>query len=224
MIPRSRGRKSPRSVSSLALSEWRAQGRPGARCTRGLVCSCAQKDAHTSIQVQREHPGLPCAVALRLIASSPRRTALLPPSPPRSLLLENLTPAPRRQDHTTSPYASCALVYCAIRVHRIPPRVRDDRDPPLVTGETGGFVPLICPTSPARICPSGCFVAASIIALTTSRRHSGARLGANPESIWRQCGLRNGFPARCFASPRNDGIKSPLQPGSRCFGRLKASW
>src|SRR6187401_2680998 len=42
----------------------------------------------------------------------------------------NLTPAPRRQDHTTSPYASCAFVFCAIRVHRIPPRVRDDREPP----------------------------------------------------------------------------------------------
>src|SRR4051794_3047176 len=42
------------------------------------------EDAHTSIQVQAEHPGLPCAVALRLTSCSPRRTALLPPSPPRS--------------------------------------------------------------------------------------------------------------------------------------------
>src|SRR6267378_5325335 len=32
----------------------------------------AQTKAHTSIQVRREHPGLPCAMALRLIASSPR--------------------------------------------------------------------------------------------------------------------------------------------------------
>jgi hypothetical protein len=94
----------------LPLEAPRAQGRPGARCTRGPVCNCAQKNAHTSIQVQRKHSGLPCAVALRLIASSPRRTALLPPSSPRSLLLENLTPAPRRQDHTTSPYVSCAYV------------------------------------------------------------------------------------------------------------------
>jgi hypothetical protein len=62
----------------------------------------------------------------------------------------DLTPAPRRQDHTTSPYASCALVYCAIRVHRIPPRVRDDREPPLVTGETRGIRSLICPTPRAE--------------------------------------------------------------------------
>jgi len=37
-----------------------------------------------------------------------------------------------RQDHTTSPYASCAFVLRTCRVHRIPPHVRDDRDPPLV--------------------------------------------------------------------------------------------
>src|SRR6266436_8792217 len=33
------------------------------------------ENAHTSIQVQRKHPGLPCAVALRLTSCSPRRTA-----------------------------------------------------------------------------------------------------------------------------------------------------
>src|SRR6185312_62621 len=63
------------------------------------------------------------------------------------MLPRNLTPAPRRQDHTTSPYASCALVFCAIRIHRIPPRVRDDREPPLVTGETRGIKSVICPTT-----------------------------------------------------------------------------
>ena len=44
-----------------------------------------------------------------------------------------LTPAPRRQDHTTSPYASGAFVLRASRVHHIPPRVRDDRDTPLLS-------------------------------------------------------------------------------------------
>ena len=34
---------------------------PGAGCTRGLVCKMCE-DAHTSIQVQPEHPGIPCAV------------------------------------------------------------------------------------------------------------------------------------------------------------------
>jgi hypothetical protein len=46
---------------------------PGARCTRGLVCKFAQRNAHTSIQVQRRQSGIPCAMALRLMPRSPRR-------------------------------------------------------------------------------------------------------------------------------------------------------
>jgi hypothetical protein len=43
----------------------------------------------------------------------------------------DLTPASGRQDHTTSPSASSALVRSTIRVHRIPSRGRDDRVSPL---------------------------------------------------------------------------------------------
>ena len=53
------------------------------------------------------------------------------------LLLANLTPASRRQDHTTSPSASAPFVKSAIRVHRIPPHVRDDRETPLCVGRDG---------------------------------------------------------------------------------------
>ncbi|MBT1510419.1 hypothetical protein KIP88_07890, partial [Bradyrhizobium sp. SRL28] len=42
----------------------------------------------------------------------------------------NLAPAPRRPNHTTSPYASGAYVYRALNVHRISPRVRDDGQRP----------------------------------------------------------------------------------------------
>jgi hypothetical protein len=42
-----------------------------------------------------------------------------------------LTPALGRQNDTTWPSASALLVKHAARVHRIPPRVRDDREPPL---------------------------------------------------------------------------------------------
>jgi len=83
----------------------------------------------------------------------------------------NLTPAPRRQDHTTSPYASVTLVGRDISVHRISPHVRDDREAPLIRRETRGVMPLICPTARDEyflgegwtdfgvICPSGCFAA-----------------------------------------------------------------
>ena len=109
-------------------------------------------------------------MALRLTSCSPRRTALLPPSL-RGNLHANLTPAPRRQDHTTSPYAIATLVSRDISVHRISPHVRDDREPPLVTGETGGVMPLIWVRTKAEyfsakgwtdfglICPSGQLVA-----------------------------------------------------------------
>src|SRR6187397_1116602 len=55
-----------------ALDSKRAQGKPGARCTRGLVCKVAQKNAH-------EHTGPAEASRLslrsgfyRLITRSPR--------------------------------------------------------------------------------------------------------------------------------------------------------
>jgi len=57
-------------------------------------------------------------------------------APKKLLLLENLTPASGRQDHTASPSARKRLRQCAPRVHRIPPRVRDDREPPLQWDET----------------------------------------------------------------------------------------
>src|SRR6476661_3703480 len=55
----------------------------------------------------------------------------------------NLAPAPRRPNHTTSPYASGAYVYRALSVHRISPRVRDDREAPLIRRETDGVMRLI---------------------------------------------------------------------------------
>src|SRR3954471_24407736 len=45
-------------------------------------------------------------------------------------LLSDLAPAPRRPNHTTSPYASGAHVCRTLSVHRIPPRVRDVRERP----------------------------------------------------------------------------------------------
>ena len=49
----------------------RAQGRPGARCTRGLAGVLHRNMLPTSIQVQRRTSGLPHAMALRLIRDRP---------------------------------------------------------------------------------------------------------------------------------------------------------
>src|SRR3989454_9396694 len=109
--PEIRGRREDRVLAAPAVSR----------------AICANKSAHEHTG-QREHSGLPCAMALRLTSCSSRRTALLPPSP--ALLIARLAPAPRRPNHTISPYASGAYVYRALSVHRISPHVRDDRERP----------------------------------------------------------------------------------------------
>jgi hypothetical protein len=100
---RNRGRREDRVLAAPAVSRI---ARPGACCTRGLA-NCANKRAHEHTG-QLEHSGLPCAMVLRLTSCSSQRTAFLPPSP--ALLIARLAPAPRRPNHTTSPYASGAYV------------------------------------------------------------------------------------------------------------------
>jgi len=96
---------------------------PDARCTRDLMRN-VHKSARMSIQGSGETSDIPCAMALRLITCSPRRTALLPPS--SAGLTANLTPAPRRQDHTSLPYALMPFVFGTTSVHRNPSLVGND--------------------------------------------------------------------------------------------------
>jgi len=55
----------------------------------------------------------------------------------------NLTPASRRQDHTTSSSALALLVKSAAASTASHPNVRDDRDTPLVGDETARVLKLI---------------------------------------------------------------------------------
>jgi hypothetical protein len=111
-----------------ALKQRRAQGRPGARCTRGPVCIAHRKSRTRAYRFSGNTPAFPAQWLYGLLRALPGERLCCHRRRAR-MSLRNLTPAPRRQDHTTSPYASCALVFCAIRVHRIPPRVRDVRTP-----------------------------------------------------------------------------------------------
>ena len=90
---------------------------PGARRTRSLVCKGRK---HTSSHHGRTGtPGIPARNGFNgFLRALPGDRALLSPS--SALLLANLTPASRRQDHTTSPSASARFVKRAARVHRIP--------------------------------------------------------------------------------------------------------
>jgi len=87
---RSPGASRPKFYKDLPCSNQEGAGKTGCALHPRSRVQRAQKNTHTSIQVQREHPGLPCAMALRLTSCSPRWTALLPPSLLRSLLLKEL--------------------------------------------------------------------------------------------------------------------------------------
>src|SRR3954454_346551 len=143
MTSRSRGSKSPRFANSFRPPKSEGAGNAGCtlhpRSHVQWVEECAHE--HTG---QRRQSDIPCAMALRLITCSPRRTALLPPSRPEKLLPPGaLTPAPRRQDHTSLPYALMPFAIGTASVHRDPPHDRGDHDTPLWSGRDGCNVAVI---------------------------------------------------------------------------------
>ncbi len=106
--PRSRGAFRPSFAIRSRPRNQRAQGRPGARCTRGPVCNCTRECAH-------EHTGPAESIRPSLrngftayVVISPVSRALLPPSP-RELLRE-LGASFGRQNHTILPYARATRV------------------------------------------------------------------------------------------------------------------
>jgi hypothetical protein len=105
---------------------------PGAQCTRSLVCAGVVKYAHEYSQRRhRKHPAFPTQWFYGLYVISPV-TGLFCHRRSRGIVShENLAPASGRQDHTPSPSALAPLVLRRIRVHRIPPHVRDDAYAPL---------------------------------------------------------------------------------------------
>src|ERR1700730_8385018 len=95
----------------MNLPPGRAWVMPGAQCTRSLVCEVVVQDAHEySQRSHRKSPGIPARNGFNgFLRDLPGDRAFLSPSSLRSLLLKNLTPASRRQTHTTSPSASKTL-------------------------------------------------------------------------------------------------------------------
>src|SRR6202166_594974 len=77
--------------------------RPIAACAMSVV------ERTRVSQVTPETSGIPRAMVYGLCRTLPGDRAFLSPSSLRSLLLKNLTPASRRQDHTILPSASGAV-------------------------------------------------------------------------------------------------------------------
>ena len=124
------------------------RGRRESRMRAAPAVSCAKENRKRTraYRFSGGNPAFPARWVTAYSALSPVTGLFCHRHPRKVLLLANLTPASGRQDHTASPSARVTLVSRNFRVHRIPPRVRDDRDPPLSSGETGGAKSLICPT------------------------------------------------------------------------------
>jgi len=137
----SRSRRAFRAsfVINVSLSETEGAGpsQEGGREDRVRAAPAvsrakAERKTHTSIQVQRKQSGLPCAMVLRLISCSPWRPAFCH---------HRRCDAKHHHQLDASIGASgphdFAVRFGAVRqkrrrVHRILPRVRDDRETPLV--------------------------------------------------------------------------------------------
>jgi hypothetical protein len=142
-----------------ALSNQRAQGRPGARCTRDLVCKIVQKVRTRAYRFSGDTPAFPAQWLDGLYRALPGDRACLTPSPsgswcggPVGLFAppQDLTPTaeasgPHDFAVRLAPFVSVPLIAHRslrtrpaitfharrCRVHRIPSRVNDDHDTPL---------------------------------------------------------------------------------------------
>ena len=134
--PRDRARALP-NLSPCEMT--RARGMPGAQCTRSLVCAYGVEYAHQYSQRRhRKHPAFPTQWFYGFLRALPGDHRFVDPVIRATRWrLANLTPASGRQNHTASPSATRSARLTLRCVHRIPPRVRDDRDTPLAVGRDG---------------------------------------------------------------------------------------
>src|SRR3954447_20599882 len=128
--------------------------------TRGLVCKIAHCRRTRAYRFSRNSPAFPAQWFYGLLRALPGERACLPPSLLRSVLLKNLAPASRRQDHTTSPYALAfssgakdtpdAKASIAFQ-----PTHRDDRETPLLWAGMAEVIILISGIVKRNIFDSG---------------------------------------------------------------------
>ena len=142
---RSRGMFCPEFCHQPCPRKQRAQGRPGARRTRGLLCDSCNKMVHTSIQVWRRHPAFPAQwlYGLYVIALVTGFLATIVCFSFRFRQLDASTGTSGPHDFTVR---NSSARLRRFRVHRISLHVRDDRDRPSHRVMTGEVKLLICPT------------------------------------------------------------------------------
>src|ERR1700761_4986163 len=131
------------------------RGRREDRAPAGAHGPRAAKSTRQNHRLNRETPGLPCAMVWRLIRDLPGDRLDCPRRLADHLPL-GLTSAPGGQDHTVSPSHRFVRPHDKINLQTHTPTashpsVRDDRETPLCgKAETGKNVNLICPTTQAE--------------------------------------------------------------------------
>jgi hypothetical protein len=110
---------------------------PGARRTHSLVCAWGSEYAHEySQRGRRDYPTFPTQWFNGLYVISPA-IGLCCHRRLRGLLRKLDASVEASGPHDFAVRKLSALVRSAARVHRIPPRARDDRDTPLQVGRDG---------------------------------------------------------------------------------------
>jgi hypothetical protein len=143
--------------------------RPQAACARIVVVSTRVG------QVTPESSGIPRAMVLRLTSCSPRRPALLPPSPADHSA--NLMPASGHQDHTTSPSASAPFVKGALASTASRPAFVTIAKRPSEWDGTAADRKVICANTEAKYFCAGGWTGKSLICPSGSpRRHVTSRV------------------------------------------------
>jgi hypothetical protein len=105
-----------------ALEKQRAQGRPGARCTRGLACKVTSKKRTRAYRFSGNTPAFPAQWFYDLLRALPGDRAFLPPSPSRIAPQELDTSVGVSGPHDFAVHNMRRSSYARRCVHRIPPR------------------------------------------------------------------------------------------------------
>ena len=136
----------PELCDRLPLSETRGRRESRVRAAPAVSCARMHKEKRTrAYRFSGGNPAFPAQWFYGLFRDLPGETSSIATVTSR-INSAKLGASVGRQNHATSPYAQVTIVSRTPRVHRIPPRVRDDCDPPLSSGETGRLLVLICPT------------------------------------------------------------------------------
>jgi hypothetical protein len=182
-------RPPPRDISCpsfrYSCPKVRAQGKPGAQCTRSLAC---KNKKHASVVTTGSpevvRPSLrdgvnDCSALFLVIGLSCHHRQRFRPA--------GLISASRYQNHTTSPSATGAFVSCACCVHRIfRPTFCDDRETPLMRAEdarkNAGDLPVV---TSEKACDKLTRRANHLVIPEGARRLSGIHLSRRPELRFR---------------------------------------